>query len=134
MDLALQDWAASHGASAMPPPIFETYGRTAPARHYDMPVYIRPFTMTKPGWYLFLATAADRTNIDMMVVEATPNGPRMVGIDVSPDHYPGVEVDADRTARVKIVVPGPAATAVHLQVYYLPPRKPAPPAPVRPRR
>ncbi len=133
MDLALQDWAASHGASALPPPIFETDGRTEPTPSYDMPVYIHPFRMSKPGWYLFLATAADRTDIDMMVVETTPNGPRMVGINVSPDHYPGVEVDADKAAPATIVVPGPGGTNVHLEVYYLPLRaKPVNAAPVTP--
>lgn len=121
VDMAVQDWAGSHGAATLPTPLVQADGRTAEDARLGMPAFVKRLTLTRGGWYLFLATSRDRANIDMMVVEQTAKGPRTVGIDASPDHYPGVEYVAERGAEVEIVVPGPVGTDVQLRVFWLPP-------------
>ncbi|MEW5727185.1 MAG: trypsin-like peptidase domain-containing protein [Pseudomonadota bacterium] len=120
VDMAVQDWAASHGAVVAPPPLAQFDGRTAADTRLDMPAFVKRFTLPRTGWYLFLATARDRANIDMMLVEQLAAGPRMAGLDASPDHYPGVEYSGDKGAELEIVVPGPVDTEVTLRVFWLP--------------
>jgi hypothetical protein len=122
VDVQLQDWAGSHGLTAVPPPILQVDGRTGRDAHFDMPVFVYPYTPDRTGWYLFLASAPHRENIDMMVVEDTPRGPRLVGSDTAPDSYPGVEYAAEAGASLQVVVPGPPDTDLTLKVFYLPKR------------
>ncbi len=120
VDMAVQDWAASHGTAVAPPPLAQFDGRTAPDSRLDMPAFVKRFTLPRTGWYLFLASARDRANIDMMLVEQLKTGPRMAGLDASPDHYPGVEYSGDKGTELEIVVPGPVDTELTLRVFWLP--------------
>lgn len=122
VDIALQDWAASHGAARPPTPILSVDGRTAPRPDLDVPAFVVPYTIAHDGWHLFLATARDHANIDMMVIEKAAKGPQLLGQDTAPDHYPGVEVPAHKDSPVEVIVPGPLGTDVHLRVYWLPTR------------
>jgi hypothetical protein len=120
VDVALADWAGSHGLSSVPAALVQVDGRTAENARYDMPAYVHPFTVPKAGWYLFLATSRNRENIDMMVIEDTAKGPKLVGLDNSPDHYPAVEFAGEAGNELQVVIPGPAGVDVRLRVYFLP--------------
>ncbi len=120
VDVVLADWAGSHGETTIPTPLTQLDGRTSPNSRYDMPVFVMPFSAPKAGWYLFLATSRKRENIDMMLIEETAKGPKLVGVDNSPDYYPGVEYGAEKGNELQVVVPGPANTDVRLRVYWLP--------------
>lgn len=122
VDVQLQDWAGSHGLTAVPPPIAQIEGRTGRDAHFDMPVFVHAYAVARTGWYLFLATAPGHENIDMMVVEDTPKGPRLVGQDTAPDSYPAVEYAAEAGTSLQVIVPGPPDTDLMLRVYYLPKR------------
>lgn len=124
VDVALQDWAGSHGTQVPPVPLAQADGRTARNKRFDLPAaMVKEFTLPRAGWYLFLATATDRANIDMMVIEKTAKGPKLVGLDASPDHYPGVEYAGEKGTELEIVVPGPPGTDVALRIYWLPSAK-----------
>lgn len=120
VDVALADWAGSHGATMPPVPLLQVEGRTEDNPRLEMPAFVRNYTLPKPGWYLFLATAPGRQNIDMMLIEETAKGPRLVGADSAPDHYPGIEYAGEKDNEVEVVIPGAAGTEVHLRVYWLP--------------
>jgi S1-C subfamily serine protease len=120
VDVALADWAGSHGATAVPAAMAQVDGRIAENARYDMPAYVHPFSVPKAGWYLFLATSRDRENIDMMLIEDTAKGPKLVGLDTSPDHYPAVEFAGEAGNELQVVIPGPVGTDVRLRVFHLP--------------
>lgn len=120
VDMALQDWVSSHGARIPPVPLVQKDGRIIDDAKLGMTVWTTRYTLPRSGWYLFLATSRDRSNIDMMLVEQTPKGPKLAGLDASPDHYPGVEFAGDKGGEIEIVVPGLADTDVTLRVYWLP--------------
>ncbi|MCR6631157.1 MAG: trypsin-like peptidase domain-containing protein [Magnetospirillum sp.] len=120
VDVALSDWVGSHGLSSVPPALEQVDGRTEENPRYDMPAFIHAFSVPKAGWYLFIATSRSRENIDMMLIEDTAKGPKLVGLDTSPDHYPGVEFAGEAGNELQVVIPGPAGTDVRLRVYYLP--------------
>lgn len=120
VDMVLADWAGSHGERVAPEVLMQMDGRTAENAHYDMPVFTQRFTVPKAGWYLFLATSRNRENIDMMLIEQTEHGPKLVGMDNSPDHYPGIEFSGDTGKDLQVVVLGPVGTEVRLRVYWLP--------------
>ncbi|MGE5514888.1 MAG: trypsin-like peptidase domain-containing protein [Bacteroidota bacterium] len=120
VDVALADWVGSHGLTTVPPALAQVDGRIVEDAHYDMPAFVHPFSVPKAGWYLFLATSRDRENIDMMLIEDTAKGPKLVGLDTSPDHYPGVEFAGEAGNELQVVIPGPVGTEVRLRVYALP--------------
>lgn len=120
VDVALADWAGSHGVTALPPALAQVDGRTKENPRYDMPAFVHPYTVPKAGWYLFLATSRNQENIDMMLIEETAKGPKLVGLDTSPDHYPGIEFAGEAGNELEVVIPGPADTDVRLRVYFLP--------------
>lgn len=120
VDMAVQDWAGSHSATVPPAPLLQADGRTVEDSRLGMPAFVKRYTLPRSGWYLFLATARDRSNIDMMLVEQTAKGPKLVGLDASPDHYPGVEYSGEKGAEIEIVVPGPLGVDVQLRVFWLP--------------
>lgn len=120
VDVALADWAGSHGLASVPTALVQVDGRTAENARYDMPAFVHPFTVPKAGWYLFLATSRNRENIDMMLIEDTAKGPKLVGLDTSPDHYPGVEFAGEAGNELQVVIPGPVDTDVRLRIFHLP--------------
>ncbi|HLO77863.1 MAG TPA: serine protease, partial [Magnetospirillum sp.] len=120
VDVALADWAGSHGLSSLPPALAQIDGRTAENARYDMPVFVHSYTVPKAGWYLFLATSRNQENIDMMLIEETAKGPKLVGLDTSPDHYPGIEFAGEAGNELHIVIPGPVGTDVRLRIFHLP--------------
>lgn len=120
VDVALQDWASGRGASSVPLPVAQVDGRIQGKGRLDMPAFVTAFTAERAGWYLFLATARERENIDMMLVQTTPKGRKIVGMDASPDHYPGIEYGAEAGTELEIVVPGPIGADVRLRVFHLP--------------
>lgn len=120
VDVALADWAGSHGLTSVPPALFQVDGRIAENARYDMPAFVHSFSVPKAGWYLFLATSRDRENIDMMLIEDTAKGPKLVGLDTSPDHYPAIEFAGEADNDLQIVIPGPVGTEVRLRAYFLP--------------
>ena len=120
VDMALADWAGSHGLTSVPPALAQVDGRIAENARYDMPAFVHPFSVPKAGWYLFLATSRDRENIDMMLIEDTAKGPKLVGVDTSPDHYPGVEFAGEAGNELQVVIPGPVGAEVRLRVFHLP--------------
>lgn len=120
VDVALADWVGSHGVAAVPPAVAQVDGRVAENPRYDMPAFVHAFSVPKAGWYLFLATSRERENIDMMLIEDTAKGPKLVGLDTSPDHYPGVEFAGEAGNELQVVIPGPVGTEVRLRVFYLP--------------
>lgn len=119
VDIALADWAGSHGLSQVPPALTQVDGRTAENARYDMPAFVHPFTVPKAGWYLFLATSRNRENIDMMLIEDTAKGPKLVGLDTSPDHYPAVEFAGEAGNELQVVIPGPVGADVRLRIFHL---------------
>lgn len=119
VDVALADWVGSHGLTSVPPTLLQVDGRIAENARYDMPAFVHPFGVPKAGWYLFLATSGDRENIDMMLIEDTAKGPKLVGLDTSPDHYPGIEFAGEAGNELQVVIPGPVGTEVRLRVYFL---------------
>lgn len=120
VDVALADWAGSHGLSSVPAALAQVDGRIAENARYDMPAFVHPFSVPRAGWYLFLATSRDRENIDMMLIEDTAKGPKLVGLDTSPDHYPGIEFAGETGNELQVVIPGPPDTEVRLRVFHLP--------------
>jgi hypothetical protein len=125
-DLALQDWAASHGAqTTMPAAIFQTSGKTVPDHRWETPVFTQSYTLPQKGWYLFLATAMEQANIDMMVYEETLRGPKMLGLESTSHGLPGVELNGEKGQKLRVIIPGPANTDVELRVYWLPEGKAA---------
>lgn len=120
VDVALADWVGSHGVSAIPPALAQVDGRIQENPRFDMPAYVHAYSVPKAGWYLFLATSGDQENIDMMLIEDTAKGPKLVGLDNSPDHYPGVEFAGEAGNELQVVIPGPVGTEVRLRIYYLP--------------
>lgn len=120
VDIALADWAGSHGLSSIPAALAQVDGRTADNPRYDLPAFVHPFTVSKAGWYLFLATSRNRENIDMMLIEDTAKGPKLVGLDTSPDHYPGIEFAGEAGNELQIVIPGPVGADVRLRIFHLP--------------
>lgn len=120
VDIALADWVGSHGLTTVPPALAQMDGRIAENARYDMPAFVHPFSVPKAGWYLFLATSRDRENIDMMLIEDTAKGPKLVGLDTSPDHYPGVEFAGEAGNELQVVIPGPVGAEVRLRVFALP--------------
>lgn len=120
VDVALADWVGSHGRGSVPPALVQVDGRTAENPRYDMPAFVYPFSVPKAGWYLFLATSRNQENIDMMLIEETAKGPKLVGLDTSPDHYPGVEFAGEAGNELQVVIPGPVDTDVRLRIYHLP--------------
>lgn len=120
VDVALADWVGAHGLSSVPGALQQVDGRVSENARYDMPAFVFPYTVPKAGWYLFLATSRDRENIDMMLIHDTAKGPKLVGLDTSPDHYPGVEFAAEAGDELQVVIPGPPGTDVRLRVYALP--------------
>ena len=119
-DLALRDWASGHGTTQPPVPVLQTSGHTAYDRRYDMAVFVQPYLLGQDGWYLFQATAQGRAAPDMMVVEETRGGPKMLGINASANRHPGVELNGDKGAALKVVVAAPAGAEVNLRVFWLP--------------
>lgn len=120
VDVALADWVGSHGRGSVPPALAQVDGRTVENPRYDMPAFVYPFSVPKAGWYLFLATSRNQENIDMMLIEDTAKGPKLVGLDTSPDHYPGVEFAGETGNELQVVIPGPVGTDVRLRIYHLP--------------
>lgn len=120
IEVALADWAGSHGATMPPLPLFQADGRIEDNSRYEIAAFAQSYTLPKSGWYLFLATAPSRQNIDMMLIEITAKGPRLFGIDAAPDHYPGIEYAGDKDREVEIVVPGERGTEVQVLIYCLP--------------
>jgi len=120
VDMALADWAGSHGVMTVPPALAQVDGRIVENPRYDMPAFVHPFSVPKAGWYLFLATSRDRENIDMMLIEDTAKGPKLVGLDTSPDHYPGIEFAGEVGNELQVVIPGPVGTDVRLRIFHLP--------------
>lgn len=123
VDVALADWAGSHGATMPPVPLFQADGRTEDNFRFEMAAFVHTYALPKAGWYLFLATAPARANIDMMLIEETAKGPRLVGIDSAPDHYPGIEYAGDKGEELEVVVPGAKGTEIYLRIYWLPARR-----------
>ncbi len=124
VDVALADWVGSHGVAAIPPALAQVDGRIQENPRYDMPAYVQSYSVPKAGWYLFLATSRDQENIDMMLIEDTAKGPKLVGLDNSPDHYPGVEFAGEAGNELQVVIPGPVGTEVRLRIYHLPTGRP----------
>jgi|AGTN01.1.fsa_nt_gi FHA domain. len=120
VDMVLADWVGSHGVAEVPGSLMQVDGRAAENARYDLPVFATHFTVPKAGWYLFLATSRNRENIDMMLIEETARGPKLVGMDNAPDHYPGIEFAGEAGNELQVVVPGPVGTEVRLRVYWLP--------------
>lgn len=121
VDVAIADWAGSHGAGAIPPALTQLDGHIEENARYDMPAWVTRYSVPKAGWYLFLATSRGRENIDMMLIEDTAKGPKLVGMDNSPDHYPAIEFAGTAGNELQVVIPGPVGTDVHLRVFWLPP-------------
>lgn len=120
VDMVLADWVGSHGETLVPAALMQVDGRTAENARYDLSAYVQHFSVPKAGWYLFLATSRNRENIDMMLIEDTAKGPKLVGMDNAPDHYPGIEFAGEDGNELQVVVPGPVGTEVRLRVYWLP--------------
>lgn len=120
VDMALQDWVTSHGSRVPPVPQAQKDGRIIDDPKLGMTVWATRYVLPRSGWYLFLATSRDRSNIDMMLVEQTDKGPKLAGMDASPDHYPAVEFAGDKGVELEIVVPGLERTDVALRIYWLP--------------
>ncbi len=120
IDMTLTGWAEAYGVHPPPPPMEERQGKIAQDREHSMPAFVEKFHLTKPGRYLFLATAPERVNIDMMLVQKFARGTKTVGIDSAPDHFPGVEFLGKAESDLEVVIPGPVGAQVTLRLYWLP--------------
>lgn len=123
VDILLSDWVVSHG-SAMPiTPLIQVDGRTAHDPEYNLPAFRYSYTLPKDGWYLFLASARRRENIDMTLLDTMVKPPQTLGQDNAPDSYPAVETLGEKGNTIEVVVNGPAVSDVLLRIYWLPATK-----------